>query len=221
MSPDRVPTPTPSAPPPRRRGQFGLRTALLAVAAVAVWTTYVLDRSRNAWLSARIKVVRPLARELDLSDPGKVAVVKREELWFDENRWDIYLPPGDYRICLATRQIGADGLLTLSKAERFPAGRRTIALEQQRTANGWTVAVTWGPDGRLTFDEPADWDPRLGSTGGGHFTTAEVLPADDPVVLLRRRFTSPDAGGQVRTPTGPANGLLLWVERTGPGIQSP
>ena len=47
---------------------------------------------------------------LAADDPGRMAVVGLTDLWMDENRWDVYLPPGDYRLCVATRGIPGQGL---------------------------------------------------------------------------------------------------------------
>ncbi len=105
--------------PRRQRWQVGLRTLILLVAAIAVWTTYFLNRHQNAALEARIKTMLPLAHELIADDPKKVAVVKLEENWFDENRWDIFLPDGEYRLCLAMRGIESDGLATAQKAREL------------------------------------------------------------------------------------------------------
>ena len=97
------------------RWQFGLRTVFLLMAAIAVWMTYFINRRENALLEQRIKAMVPLAHELVIDDPGRVAVVKLDEKWYDENRWEIYLPPGAYRLCLATRGINDSGLAQVMK----------------------------------------------------------------------------------------------------------
>src|SRR5215468_248973 len=81
-----------SKPPGRRR--------FLLMAAIAVWMAYFVNRRHNAALEARIKTMVPLAHELIIDDPKKIAVVRMEEYWYDENRWDLYLPEGRYRLCV-------------------------------------------------------------------------------------------------------------------------
>src|SRR4051794_9487637 len=74
--------------PPRRRGfQVSLRTLVLLIAAIGVWITYFNSRHQISSLGKRIASTRPLAHELVISDPSKIAVVKREELWMDDHRW--------------------------------------------------------------------------------------------------------------------------------------
>ena len=63
------------------------------MAAIAVWMTCFLNRRQNARLEARIQALLPLVHELVIDDPAKIAVVKLEEYWYDENRWEVYLPP--------------------------------------------------------------------------------------------------------------------------------
>ena len=37
-------------------------------------------------------------------------------------------------------------------------------------------------------------------------------PREDPLVIFRRRFHRPTGGGSFSTPTGPCEGILLWIE---------
>lgn len=202
-------------PAGRRRWQVGLRTVFLLVMAVAVWVTVFVNRRENARLQARIEASTPLAHELEVDDPGKVAVVKLEEYWFDENRWDVYLPAGRFRLCLATREVDEAGLAPLVQSKPVAAGRHRLALDQVRVKDAWRVTATLDGADLLAVDEPKDWDPGAGSTGGGQYPVSTQFAADKPVVLFRRRFTRRDSQGRSQTPPGPCAGVLLWIERTG------
>jgi hypothetical protein len=186
---------------------------VLLTAAIAVWVTYYSNRKYNAGLEARIAVMRPMAHELAIDDPGQIAVVKLEELWYDENRWDLFLPDGRYRLCLATREIGPTGLAPVVKSARLGPGRHSLALEERREGPGWRVVAMWDGTGWLGAGEPAEWDPGVGSTGGGEYSVSTQLPADKPAVLFRRIFNRRDAKGVSSTPAVPAEGILLWIER--------
>lgn len=208
-------TSDPAGKPPvakPKRWQIGLRTLFLMTAVIAVWMTVLINREQNKTLEARIKTMRPLAHELVVDDPNQIAVVKQEELWYDENRWDIHLPDGQYRLCVATRDIDQSGLAPVAKSERIEAGRHELELTQRWTSTGWQVNVIQEGATRLTVEEPKEWDPGSGSSGGGQFSLSTQWPAGPPVVLFRRRFTRPDARGQMRTPIGPCEGILLWIE---------
>src|SRR4051812_6583864 len=94
----------------RWRWQFGLRSLILMTAALAAWLTVFVNRRFNETLESRIQVMRPLAHVLEIDDPSKVAIVRLEEYWYDDHRWEVYLPAGQYQVCLATREIDNNGL---------------------------------------------------------------------------------------------------------------
>jgi hypothetical protein len=196
----------------RRRWQVGLRTLFLLMAVFAVWMAYFINRRQNAQLEARINAMIPLAHELIVDDARQIAVVKLEAHWFDENRWDLYLPAGRYRLCLATREIGEMGLAPAVKGAPLAAGRHRLALEQHKDKDVWRLAVTCDGPPVLSVEEPKEWNDDRGSSSESQFDVSEQSPADKPVVLFRRRFMRSDAKGGATSPTGPCEGILLWIE---------
>lgn len=198
----------------RGRWQVGLRTAFLVTAAIAVWLALAVNRQRNADLLERIKALRPLARALVIDDPKKIAVVKLQELWMDDNRWDLHLPAGrSYRLCLATRGIPAQGLAPAGASSRLAAGRQRLAVERTRTGDTWRIVVNSDERPLLTVKEPRDWDTGS-SSSTVEFTESTQLAADRPIVLLRTSFARRTAGGVMSTSTNnaPSDGILLWIE---------
>jgi len=186
----------------------------LMTAVIAVWLTVLISREKNKALEAQIATMRPLARELVIEDPSKIAGVKREELWFDDNRWDIHLPAGQYRLCMATREIDQTGFAPVGKSERIEAGRHGLELKPQQTGTGWQINVIQDGANRLSLEETKDWDPKSNSSGGGQYSLSTQLPADEPVVLFRRRFMRPVGTSKTLTaaPSVPCEGILLWIE---------
>jgi len=197
----------------RKRWQVGMPTLLLLTAAIAVWLTFFVNRRHNKALEAQIKAMSPLAHELISDDPKKIAVVKLEEYWYDENRWDTYLPDGPYRLCLATRGIDNSGLAPVVKSQPLRSGRHRLALEQRRDKDVWRITVAWDGTGLLVVEEPREWFPEVGSSSQGQSAVSEQLAADQPAVLLRRRFMREVSKGHSTTPSGPTEGILLWIER--------
>jgi hypothetical protein len=213
LSIDRGHTPAAAPRGARRRWQVSLRTLVLLMAAIAVWLTWSVNRRQNALLEARIRSMVPLAHELVVDDLGKIAVVKREESWMDDNRWEIFLPAGQYRLCLATRTVAEQGLAPVVSSKPITAGRHDLSLDQKRDGDGWRVTAGWDGQALLTVAEPKEWDAGRGASSDPRFGVSEQVPADRPVVLYRRRFMHETAKGGSTTPVGHTEGILLWIER--------
>lgn len=216
MSLETSTTPTTSPQPPRSRWQFSLRTILLVMAAVGVWTAVYMNRREIPLLERRIDSMRPLARELLVKDQTKIAVVKSEETWYDENEWLIYLPSDNYQLSLATQQIDQDKVPDQAKTVRLPAGKFRLALTQEKHNGGWRVRVTMDDEELLSIDEPQSWYPGTGSSGGGSYSTSQQIGPPEHVVLFHRRFTRQKVIGPGTTtsqlPMGPSEGVALWID---------
>lgn len=195
------------------RWQFGVRAMLLLTAAFAVWFSYFQDRAEIARLGPRVAVMRSLARELIVADVRKIAVVRHGELWWEDKRWEVYLPEGGHRLNLATRGIDGKGLSPPHKSVEIAGGTHQLALEQKLDGETWRLTATL--DGRRVLEaaEPKAWDPGAGSTGGGEVSTSTQFDGDEPVVLFRRRFTRPGTTGPIKPSDGPRDGILMWIEK--------
>jgi hypothetical protein len=202
-----------------RRWQVRLHTAFLLVAAIGVWMAYFVNRRHNSTIQARIHVLAPLAHELEIDDPKKIAVVKMEEYWMGDNRWELYLPDGPRRLCLATRGISDKGFPDAPKAAPLAAGRHIIMLDPGKHDNGWRVRVLCDDKEVLSVDEPKEWNPDSGSTSVGQSSPSEQLPPENPVVLLRCRFTRRKDAFSMFEPA--AEGTLLWIERVASAGKAP
>ncbi|WP_254507915.1 hypothetical protein [Anatilimnocola floriformis] len=196
----------------RPRWQFTLRTILLLTAAVGVWTAVIVNRREIPQLEQRIKAMRLLARELDIKDPNKIAVVKCQELWYDDNEWKIYLPEGKFQVSLATQEVDAQDLAPPSKSAPLPAGTFRLSIAQEKQGKDWRIRVLKNGQEFITVDEPATWHPGHGSSGGGAYSTTEQMNSSEPLVLFRRRFMQPVSATSSQTPNGPCAGVLLWIE---------
>lgn len=197
---------------PRRHFQFGLRGLLLVTALVAVWGTHYLNRRSIQHLQSRIAVLRAMAAELVVDDRSLITVVKRPQLWYDENIWDIYLPRADYQLHVATEAVDKDGVAPIDASVPLPQGRITVELRQERTDTGWRLTILLDEHEVIAVDKPAEWNAGIGSSGGGEFSAQEEKQATESVMLFRRRFMIPAGDGVGKTPDTPASGVLLWIE---------
>jgi hypothetical protein len=193
----------------RRRWQLGLRTVFLLMAAIAAWLTYFVNRRHNAALAARINAIVPLAHELIVTDPKKITVVKLDEEWIDENRWDICLPDGNFRLCLATSGIDDNGLAPVVKNVPITPGTHRLFLAESRDKNPRQVRVLCDDKEAIAWAAPHDPKASRGATSVAGFAQSKQFSPDDPIVLLRRRFHKADGRGV----SGASDGVLLWVER--------
>jgi hypothetical protein len=195
-----------------RRWQVGVRTLFLLMAAIAVWISCFINYQQIRALEQRIAVLMPLAHDLVVEDEARIAVVKLEEQWIDDNRWDLHLPKGPFRLCLATQGIADDGLVPPAQSCPIKPGRHRLALQRQLDKGMWRIAVTCDGAAVLRAEEPEKW-AGSGSSSTGPSAVTEHFPADKPFVLLRLRFQHWDASGAPEDPSAPSSGILLWIER--------
>jgi hypothetical protein len=205
--------PTGIASPRRGRFQLGLRVVFWLVAVIAVWMTFFINRLENTRLTAKIESLRPLARDLSVDDQSQIAVVKLHELWQDHQRWDVYLPPGRYRVCMSTRKVADDGLARPSKSSPIGPGRHRLGLEVDTVGSDTRIHLTLEGVRLFTVEEASHWG-GTGWSSDGEISRSEQRPADQPLVLVRRRnsYTAPNT--PMYMVAGPTNGILLWIERT-------
>lgn len=206
----------------RSRWQFGLRAMFVLTALVAVWTAHFGNLREIGRLQGRIDSISPLVPELVVADPAQFAFVKLEPLWSDDNRWDLHVPPGSYRIGLATRGIEQAGFPPAVRWAPLPTGRHVMELKQSEEADGRRISVLVDGSPLVEAEETKEW-----STGPG-FSTSEAAgegngPAGEarPHFTFRRRFMVPRDDRTSAPPDGPGDGLLFWIERYEPAAGEP
>ncbi|MCA9191590.1 MAG: hypothetical protein KDB03_07505 [Planctomycetales bacterium] len=199
----------------RKLVQWNLLTLLLLASAVAVWVAYLQFERSSLDLSSRLPALQEMAGELVIEDESQTAVIRLPQTWFNEHRWDCYLPEGEYQLRLATREIPADNLPNSNLNFPIPAGRHLLQLETELVGEQWQIQVRLDQQTVLTVQEPKAWDLGAGSSEGPQYSISTQIPASDPVVFIRRRFMVNDkaSGGSV-SPPSPTNGVMLWIEST-------
>jgi hypothetical protein len=200
--------------PRRRWWQISMRTAFLIMAAIGVWMAYFANRRQNALVQSRIDTLVPLAHELVVDDPAKIAVVYMEEYWFSDDRWEIYLPEGKYRLSLATRGIDAGGgFPATAKGTEIAAGGHIIAFEQREQEGGWRIVALCDGKDVLAVDETKEWEGKSGANSAGQGSPSEQLAPEKPVVFKRMNFMRPYDYSKATSREAAPEGVLLWLER--------
>lgn len=209
-------TETASAPPvvgpTRSRWQVRVRSLALLVLAIAVWLGVIRNWEQTRGMESRLNVLRALTRELEVDDPSQIAVVRKLDEWISEERWDLYLPPGSYRICMSTDQIGTTGLPPVVKSLPIAPGRHRLALDQRTENHSWKAVVSWDGSERLTIEKPREFCGD-GSSSANDITVSEQQPGNQPLVLSRSTFSDSSSTAPVN-PGSPSNGLMIWIEPT-------
>jgi hypothetical protein len=200
--------------PNKRRGmpQVGLSTLLLLTACSAVWCGVWLAKREVSRLQAELIPSRALARELVITERTKLAIIRQDEMFYDENIWQIYVPKEGLQIHVATSGIDAqkDQQLPSEAQATLSSGTHTVQLTVLQQSEGWLVRVQVDLEAVIELQKPKHWNPNKGSSGGGGFDRQADFDPGQTAVMFRRRFTVDNAGKYEPHPDG--NGVQLWIE---------
>lgn len=197
-----------------RRFQIGISTVLLLIASLSSWLGFWVLRGETHSLESQLPGLRSAARELQVDDENAITVVNRHKQWSDEYIWDIHLPAEfHYRICLATDNVDNKGLSKPAQFVDLKSGRHKIELVQEKIDDGRSLIYLLIDDKtEIKVEKPKGWDQRLGSSGASQISENEENDPEAPLVLYRMRLMIDAGNGNSKTPAGPDNGILLWVE---------
>jgi hypothetical protein len=213
------PSPATATAPPRRwhwRWQWSLTTLLLLTAAIAAWTAWFQVRRESDKLQREIGSMEELSRRFKVDDPSQFAVVEKTEMWYDDDRWEVYLPPlNDYVVKLVTRNIYATGFPEDAWVHPIPPGRHEIMWVIDKGNGTSTPRIVVFVDGGPVIDaiQDKEWTSYSWS-GSGSYDRVQQFPITEPLELHRRRFIRPQPSGSASINSDePAWGALLWIER--------
>ncbi|HYW80263.1 MAG TPA: hypothetical protein VE890_11830, partial [Thermoguttaceae bacterium] len=167
--------------PPRRRRftlQWSLSTMLLLMVVVAAWVPYVRFRQEIPQIEQRIDAMRDMTRELIVEDPTQITAVHLPQMWYDEHRWDIYLPAGEYRMHLTTCEVDQDGFPPAMEQALLSAGKHRIELLQSEVEDRWKIVVTVDDRSVLEIVEQPGWPPSQSSSGASRISTCRQYAPD-------------------------------------------
>lgn len=188
--------------------------------AIAVWQ----KASSNQWYRDRLVGLREVARELVVDDPTQIHAVIDNPDWLREEKWKIYLPPGQqYRLNLLTRGLPYDEKVAVAsypqKSIVLSPGEHTVECHGtilDKGSDEHRIEVFVDDELVMAIDEGADWFGSGASYCSGgpqspHLFQSKPFPVDGKVVLYFRRHlelgTTPQQIAYILY-----NGVLLWIE---------
>ena len=206
-----------------RRPQVSLFSVILTVTAASVWGGYFAAKTRSDRLETEIVTLRKVARPFFVANPAELAIAKRLPKKYGQLIWDVYTPTmqaGVVRLCVAMDGI-PDEIPSSSRLWPFaaldsvelPPGEHSIELQYDQ--NSSTLRVLVDEVVRIRETRPPDWEPGRGSSSHGKPPNGGAL--EFPAVLHVRRFmqlTGENNSSARVPPSGPANGIVLWLERS-------
>ncbi len=203
------------------RPQWNLATIMVLTAAVATWTSYYHMSRETRRLTKENSTLSQLACELLIADPEQFGLIQVRPDWFDDEQWEVWLPPGAiYQLSVATREIpqelNSSPYPEVRQAVDLDPGKFRLKLRTEKSEDG-SFEITLERDGQqlVSMSEPADWKPLTGTTtsSNGNPRSTHQQDVAYPLNLLVRRHHVADGPRVTRTPDGPANGLVIWIAR--------
>lgn len=197
--------------------QIGLSTLLLLTACIAVWCGVWLARRQTEQITSRLAQTQALSRELTIRDRTLLTAIKQDEMFPDENEWQVFVPREKMQLKLVTTQIAMSSALPTEaeKSVEIQPGVHRIGLKIAEVNAGWSVTVHVDSEEVMRVIREPEWNPNKGASGTGVFGVQMHFKDGEPAVLLRRKFevvppaTSSHWPGQLELGS---NGVLLWIE---------
>lgn len=214
---------------PRRNSwlQVGLKHILLATLLAATWMAYYSNQAKINVMSPQYAQLRAMALELIVRDPSRIAVIALDYNLDVSHSWRVYIPDDGYELCMATRNIGQQGLSADFVKVALPAGNYELGLSENEIEedskmvflkDGIRIAILKDGKPLLETVEPSDWRGSANSSASGHGNISTQYDGRTPIELLRKKYMvqSPASPQSWTSPTTPANGAHIWIQRTEP-----
>jgi hypothetical protein len=200
--------------------QIGLRRLLILMLCAATWLAYATSQLRLTRMVSKQAMLRELSRDLVIDNPSQFAIVALDSELDASEAWECYVPDNGYELCLATRDIDLAGYPAEHQSVPIPAGRYLIAVkEQTKPAKApdakEAILITVQRDRQLILEksEAADWLTTSSSNATGQGSLSQQYDGKTPIDLLRKRIQVRTSPTTAAPPTGPSNGVLLWIQR--------
>lgn len=191
--------------------QIRLITLLLLTACAAVWCGVWLAEREAFKLESQLMITRQLSRELVIKDRTMLSIIRQDELFYDENIWQVYVPREGMKIHAVTQGIDLNTAIPppAEISAIIHPGQHTIELKVEQRGDQWLVVVQVDMENVIQLTKDRAWNSSGGSSGGGMFDRQTDFK-EGPAIMFRRRFNSQVNGQTQAHPDG--NGVILWIE---------
>lgn len=200
------------------RAQLSLSNVLLLVALAAVGVSLWLQRRSNDWYRARLPGLQDAARELVVEHPEDLYAVKSHPEWFDQERWQVYVPTNNlFRLAIATEDLkkfltgkAAVDYVSPDKSIVLPQGRHQIELIFDRRKSGENlVTILLDDQPVIELVKPKSWfPPNTGRSSVGCLLRLESFGEADVATLHCSSISTATPAKNA----GVGNGVFLWID---------
>ena len=212
--------------PKKRVRQFSLGTFLLVIGVIATNLGWYHSHQQIQQLEAALPSMRFLARELQVVDESKVAVISCNPQHAYDYSFDVFVPAhGDKggQLCLALEGIALhnfeEGVLECPEEDQsvaITAGFHRIKVVHDRlqpatSPPSWLIEVFRDGEVVMSAVRPPEWHTSFGWSGSSVYQETKVFETT-PAVIYSHRFKELDANGkEIRNTESPHTGVLVWI----------
>ena len=165
---------------------------MLIMGMVCIGATWWQLYSQNQRLELQVASMRRMAPKLRISRPQQFAAVRQVRQWYNEAKWDVYLPPGkEYQVCLALEGLTHDTSEMpgqIDGVHELEAGQYVFEVAYNDQTPEFTVQVNVDGETVIDLEKDANWNPRSSSSGGALFDAPAQQTTKKPFTIYQRRF---------------------------------
>lgn len=190
-------------------------------------------------LRQQVRSMRAELGLLNIDDPMVAQAIQLGTNSADHWKWRIYLPPqGNYELLVYSGTIPPHGVhqswynairqSASGMSSTIAPGEFVLHVELFKEDSQWNVITTRGEGlNRSVMSVQGDWLSQMTSRGVTSSVSADnaaSFPPGQPIHLMTLHepvVTRNGASTSFTTPTGPANGIVVWIEQHMPATNSP
>lgn len=223
----------------RFRPRISLLTAILLTTIVGLSIVTAQLWREVAPLREQVRSMRSELGLLNIEDPTVAQAIQLGTRETDHWKWRIYLPePGDYELfvydgIIPPRQFHTKWYDEVRKhaggmSTTMDGGEFVFSVELDKEGDRWMLRTSRGVDlDTSVMSVNGDWLSNTdshGITSSVGYDAAVTYKPGQPIhimTLLEPVVTKNGTSTSWSSPTGPANGIVIWIEQRMPATNSP